>query len=96
MNFNTWIIICMVLSTIALIVVAVYLIITLIQIKKTAEEMEESFKRVNTELAVVNKISGKVVSMTEKISTPLISAFSLLFYIFSGSRSKRKNSSEEE
>lgn len=86
----------MVLSTIALIVVAVYLIITLIQIKKTAEEMEESFKRVNTELAVVNKISGKVVSMTEKISAPLISAFSLLFYIFSGSRSKRKNSSEEE
>lgn len=96
MNFNSWIIICIVLSTIALIAVAVYLIIALLQIRRTAKEMEESLKRVNTELDMLNKVSGKVLSMTEKISSPLMSAFSVLFYIFSGNKSKRKNADREE
>jgi hypothetical protein len=63
----------------------------LIQIKKTSKEAEDALKKINTELDHINKISGKVADITEKISSPLTSAASILFYVISGIKERRKN-----
>lgn len=57
--------------------------------------MEETLSRVNYELDMVNKVSEKVTGAAEKFSTPLISAGTVLYYIFS-SLKKRKNGCKEE
>lgn len=88
MNLNVWIIVSLILLVIAAIFVAVYLILTLIQIKKTAREMEETFQRLNIELGTVNRISEKVSDFADKLSAPVISGLSLLMFILN--RSKRK------
>ena len=95
MNINIWLIVCLVLTTVSIVAVSVYLIFLLAQFKKTAEEMEKTLLKVNNELDIVNKVSGKVVNITEKLSTPLISAGTILYYIFS-SLKKRKNMRKEE
>ncbi len=96
MNFNLWLIICLVLITVAVIIVAVYLVITLIQVKKTSKEMELALCKINDELEVVNKVSDKVAGFAEKLSSPLVSAASIIFYILSGSRSKKNRCKEDE
>jgi uncharacterized protein YoxC len=83
------------LATVSIVAVAVYLIIVLIQLKKTVKEMEGTLSRVNAELDMVNKVSGKVVNITEKLSNPLISACTVLYYIFSSFK-KRKGGCKEE
>lgn len=96
MNFNLGIFICLVVLTLAVVFVAVYLIISLIQIKKTAREIECAFEKINTELEIVNKVSDKVANISEKLSSPLISIGSILFYILSGIKPRRKNKCKEE
>jgi len=71
------------------VVVSVYLVIALIQLKKTSKELELALRKVNTELDLVNKVSDKVVTITGKISSPVISAASIIFYILSGMKSKK-------
>ena len=90
MNINIWLIICLILVTLSIVAVAVYVIFTLIQLRKTAHEMEETLSRVNCELDMVNKVSSKVVDMTEKLSAPLISAGTVLYYIFSSFKKRKK------
>ena len=90
MNANLFII-CLIIVTAAVVACAVYLIVTLIQIKKASKEMEEALRKVNTELDYVNKVSGKVADITEKISSPIISAASVLFYAVSAIKERRKN-----
>jgi hypothetical protein len=64
-------------------------------LKKTAKEVEEAFSKVNYELDILNKVSGKVFTFTEKVSAPLISAGTAVCYIFSAFK-KRKNGNKEE
>jgi uncharacterized protein YoxC len=90
MNISIWLIICLVLATASIVAVAVYLILVLIQLKKTAKGMEETLARVNYELDMVNKVSDKVANVTDKLSAPLVSAGTVLYYIFSSFK-KRKN-----
>jgi hypothetical protein len=80
---------------ISLIAVSAYLIVVLIQIKKTAREAEMVLQKVNVELAVVNKVSGKVADITDKVSAPVLSVISALVYIVSGVVKKKKKCGEE-
>ena len=89
MNINIWLIICLILITSSIVAVAVYLIIVLIQLKKTTKEMEVALSKVNGELDMINKVSGKVVNITEKLSNPFISAGAVLYYIFSSFKKKK-------
>jgi hypothetical protein len=75
---------------ISLVVGVVYFILTLVQIRKTALKIEVAINRVNIELDLVNKISCKVASITERVSTPIVSMISLLFYAISGINKKNK------
>ncbi|MCL2334845.1 MAG: hypothetical protein FWC57_02155 [Endomicrobia bacterium] len=95
MNSNL-IAVCLILLTAAALACAVYLILALIQIKRASKELEEALKKVNTELEYVNKISGKVADITDKISSPVMSAASLLFYAISGIKERRKNRRKEQ
>lgn len=96
MNINIWLIICLVLATASIVAVAVYLIFVLIQVKNTAKEMERTLSKVNSELDMVNKVSGKVVNITEKMSAPLVSAGTVLYYIFSSFKKKKDRCQEEK
>ncbi|MCL1972827.1 MAG: DUF948 domain-containing protein [Endomicrobia bacterium] len=89
MNISIWLIICLILATASIVAVAVYLIIVLIQLKKTTKEMEVTLSKVNSELDMINKVSGKVVNITEKLSNPFISAGAVLYYIFSSFKKKK-------
>ncbi|MDR1523342.1 MAG: hypothetical protein LBS29_05275 [Endomicrobium sp.] len=81
-----------VLSIIAISVVigVVYFILALAQIKKTAIEIEMAAKKINIELDLVNKVSCKVASISEKMSSPVASIISLLFYAVSSINKKKK------
>ena len=96
MNMSVWLTVCFLLVTAAVILVAVYLVITLWQIKNTAKVMEHTLLKVNGELDTVGKVSDKVLDITGKLSNPLISAGSVLFYILSNIRSRKKNRRKEE
>ena len=87
---NSLIIICAVLITAVAVACAVYLILALIQMRKTAKEMESALKKVNHELELVNKVSDTVADIGEKFSAPVISALSAVFYILTGLKSKKK------
>ncbi|MDR0723823.1 MAG: hypothetical protein LBF23_01390 [Endomicrobium sp.] len=75
---------------ISVLIGVVYFILTLVQIRKTALEIEVAISKVNIELDLVNKVSCKVASITEKISTPVVSVISLLFYAISSINKKKK------
>ena len=96
MNIKIWLIICLVLATVSIAAVSVYLIIVLIQIKKTVKELEGTLFRVNGELDSVNKLSKKVFDFTEKLSSPLISAGTVLYHVFASFNKKKKNGCKEE
>jgi uncharacterized protein YoxC len=73
----------------------VFLVMVLIKVRKVAVEFEKALHKINSELDVVSRMSSKVVSLTEKISSPLVSAVSIIFYALSGIN-KRKKQTEEE
>ena len=75
--------------TVAVIAVSVYLILLLIQLKRTAEEMHGTLARVNKELDAVSKVSGKIVNFTERLTSPLVSAGTVIYYIFSFLKKKK-------
>jgi uncharacterized protein YoxC len=75
---------------VSVVVWAVYLVSVLIQIKKTAIELESAMRELSSELDIVNKVSGKVVSITEKLASPVVSAFSFLFHIVSSINKRKK------
>jgi len=67
----------------SIIVGTIYLIITLVQIRKTAREVENTVKKVNIELDFVNRTSNKFMLICGKFSSLLTSVSSILFYAFS-------------
>jgi uncharacterized protein YoxC len=73
----------------------VFLIITLVRVRKTAVEFEKALHKLNSELDVVSRVSSKVVSLTEKIPSPVISAVSLIFYALSSVNKRKKRTGEE-
>ncbi|MDR1418448.1 MAG: hypothetical protein LBI80_04770 [Endomicrobium sp.] len=75
---------------ISIVVGVIYFILTLVQVRKTALEIEIAVSKVNTELDLVNKLSCKVASITEKVSSPVVSMISLLFYVISSINKKNK------
>jgi uncharacterized protein YoxC len=89
------IIIALALIAVSVTVGTVFLIIALIKVKKVAVELENALHKLNSELDVVNRVSSKVVSLTEKISSPVISAVSLIFYALSSVNKRKKKTGEE-
>lgn len=57
---NGIVVACIILVTVAIIVVAIYFVIAMLQITQTAKEAEEALKRVNAEMEQVQKISSTV------------------------------------
>ena len=53
-------------------------------------ELESAMRKLSTELDIVSKVSGKVVSITEKLASPVVSAFSFLFHIVSSINKRKK------
>jgi glycerate kinase len=95
MILNVWFTVLLALVMTALIAALVYIIIALIQIRKTARQAELVLQKVNDDLAVVNKVSGKVADITEKVSAPVISVISALYYIVSSVVKKNKRRPED-
>jgi uncharacterized protein YoxC len=89
------IIIALVLIAVSVTVGIVFLIIALVKVKKVAVELENALHKLNSELDVVSRVSSKVVSLTEKISSPVISAVSLIFYALSSVNKRKKKTGEE-
>jgi uncharacterized protein YoxC len=78
-----------VLITLSVIAGVVYLIITLIQIKKTVIKFDKLAQRVNSELDIISEFSSKISSLTKKLSSPIIS---IIFYILSSFYKGKKKS----
>ncbi|MDR1474859.1 MAG: hypothetical protein LBS38_04195 [Endomicrobium sp.] len=89
------IIIALALIAVSVTVGTVFLIIALLKVRRAAIELEKALHKLNSELDVVRRVSSKVASLTEKISSPVVSAVSLIFYALS-SVNKRKKQTEEE
>jgi uncharacterized membrane protein len=82
--------IAVVLITFSVVAVTVFLILTLIGVRKTVIKFESVIKKISGELDVFDKVSAKVISMIgRKSSSLVISGISFLFYAFL-SVSKRK------
>ncbi len=75
---NTFITILLSLVTIGFIVLVFYAVITLIQIKQTAKEVQETLKKVNLQLDNMNKIISIVSSITSSIPPVLLPVISFL------------------
>jgi uncharacterized protein YoxC len=84
------VIIALVLIAISVTIGMFFLIMVLIKIRKVAAEFEKALHKLNSELDVVGKVSSKVVSLTERISSPIVSAVSLIFYALSGINKRKK------
>ncbi|MDR2617052.1 MAG: hypothetical protein LBC22_04525, partial [Endomicrobium sp.] len=65
-------------------------VLTLIKIRKAAVEIEVAATKINVELDLINKVSYKVASITEKVSYPVVSMISLFFYAVSSINKKKK------
>ena len=74
-------IICVVLVTAAVLVISVFLVMMLIQARRTAHEAEALLKNLNEEMAVIQQIIGVVSSISEKFNSPVfkIGAFAAKF-----------------
>ena len=90
MNINIWMTICLIAAAVSVVAVSVYLILALIQLKKTAKEAEKTFAKINGELDTLNRVSGKVADITGKFSAPVFSAAATVYYLFSAFAGKRK------
>ncbi len=69
---------CAVAVAVAVLVAAVYLVVTLNQLRKTARQAEELIANLNRELASVSKVTGFVSSLVERFTTPWFKAGSWL------------------
>jgi uncharacterized protein YoxC len=88
-------IIALALIAVSVTIGAVFLIIAFVKAKKMTIELERALRKLNSELDVVSKVSSKVASLTEKISSPIISAISLIFYALSSVNKRKKQKGEE-
>ena len=95
MILNVWFTILLVLVMAAFVAALIYVIVALVQIKRTARQAELVLQKINDDLAVVNKVSVKVADITEKVSAPVISVFSALYYIISSISKKNKRRLED-
>ncbi|MDR2399385.1 MAG: hypothetical protein LBD61_03005 [Endomicrobium sp.] len=89
------IIIALALIAVSVTVETVFLIIALLKVRRAAIELEKALHKLNSELDVVRRVSSKVASLTEKISSPVVSAVSLIFYALSSVNKRRKQTEEE-
>jgi hypothetical protein len=89
-------IICAVLITIAVIVAVVFLIQTLIQIKKTAFEAEMLMRNVNREVALVEKITETISGFVANFSSPWVKIGSVLTSVVSSWWGKHKKGQKNE
>ena len=89
------IVIALILIAISVTVGTVFLIIALVKVRKAAGELEKALHKLNSELDVVSRVSSKVISLTEKISSPVVSAVSLIFYALSSVNKRKKQTGEE-
>ena len=92
---ETVMIICAVLFTVAVLVVAVFLVMMLIQARRTAHEAEELFKNINEEMVVVKKITGIFSSISENFNSPVFKIGAMAAK-FVASMFKKNKCNEEE
>ncbi|MDR2458148.1 MAG: hypothetical protein LBD41_06690 [Clostridiales Family XIII bacterium] len=89
------IIIALALIAISVTISTVFFIMILIKVKKIAAEFEKALHKINSELDVVSRVSSKIVSLTEKVSSPVVSILSVIFYALSSINKRKKQPGEE-
>ncbi|MDR2192320.1 MAG: hypothetical protein LBO62_05540, partial [Endomicrobium sp.] len=58
-------------------------------------QAELVLQKINGDIDMVNKVSGKVAEITGKVSAPVLSLFSALYYIVSSIVKKNKKRLED-
>lgn len=86
---NTLLIVSISLVTVSIVSVSVYVIIALIQFKRTAGEVEGLIKNVNKEVETIDKITTNVSEMVKQFSSPWAKAGVFVSSILSGYLSKK-------
>ncbi|MEA5001806.1 MAG: hypothetical protein VB017_08025 [Endomicrobiaceae bacterium] len=79
---NEIIIICIVLLTVSVVAAAVYFIITMIQIAKTAKQAEEVLSKMNSEMDKVEMMSDAVTKIFNFIPGSLINIAASVMSLF--------------
>ena len=87
---NTIIVVCAVLFTVAVIVAVVFLVNTLLQIKKTAKQVEILLSNLNQEMSVISRITDTVSSFVNIFASPWVKAGSWCAGVVSAFQAKRK------
>lgn len=87
--------ICAVCATIAVIVATVFLVRTLIQIRRTAREAEQLLHNLNREIDVVARLTGALAGLADKLSSPWLRAGTWIGGLASAFIKKHRRSSAE-
>ena len=86
-------IVCTIIITIAILVLATVLIITLVQIRRTAKKVEIISSQLNASAQAIGRITGSVAHYVDKLSSPWVALVSgLVSSVFI----RRKKAAEEE
>lgn len=96
---NTFIIICISVFTLAVVAAVVYLILTLIQIRRTARQVELLLRSVNHDVNTIGRITGNISSLVEHLTFPWVWAGSWVAGIVSvlmGGRPKARHAVPEK
>lgn len=92
--------ICAICSTIAIVVATVFLVRTMIQVRRTAHEAEQLLHNLNREMDVVARITGALSGLTDKLSSPWLRAGTwiggLVSAVIKKHRRSAANSDDEE
>jgi uncharacterized protein YoxC len=92
---ETVLIICAVLFTVAVLVIAVFLVMMLIQARRTAHEAEALLKNLNEEMAVIKKVTGILSSISENFNSPVFKIGSMAAKFITTMFKKKSGASEE-
>lgn len=75
---STFLVIVISIVTICFVVLSYYIVVSLIQIQKTAKKAEEVLNKISIQMENVDKVTSFVSSLTSSVSPALLSIASLL------------------
>jgi hypothetical protein len=86
---GTVLIVCAIVVTVTCIVVAIFLIRTLLQMYRTAQQAEMLLRGVNEEVEHFKQLAGNIFSFADKFTSPWFKAGSWLFSIAAAAIKKK-------
>jgi len=88
MIINLWFTIALIIVMIAFVAMAVCWVVALAFVIKAAKEAGDALEK-------VNKVSGKIADITDRMSSPLMSAVSVAGYVLSSIAKKKRRCRED-